>query len=146
MNAEGKAVPDPNVGSRKRVVELYSKLTEFLDQPRPGLRDAGAHRWATSLYRQLVELHETVSRTKRTVDERETLTKLALVNAIYFKGDWTHRFDKGKTARAPFFGVRRSGAEIPLMELEDTLLYAEREGPPPDNHPSRRRAGCLRAP
>ena len=80
MNAEGKAVPDHRVGSHKRVVELYSKLTDFLDQPRPGLRDAGAHDWATSLYRQLVELHETVSRAKRTVDERETLTKLALAH------------------------------------------------------------------
>jgi hypothetical protein len=80
MSADGKALPDRNVGSHKRVLQLYSKLTDFLDQPRPGLRDPEAHKWATTLYRQLVELHETVSRTKRTVDERETLTKLALAH------------------------------------------------------------------
>ncbi|MFC1659836.1 serpin family protein [Gemmatimonadota bacterium] len=57
----------------------------------------------------------------------DPLTVMFLINAIYFKGDWTHRFDKDKTAPAPFYGVRQSGADIPLMELSDTLPYAERE-------------------
>ena len=73
-------MPDRTLGSYKRAIELHSKLTDFLDRPRPGVRDPAAHDWATSLYRQLVELHETVSRAKRTVDERETLTKLALAH------------------------------------------------------------------
>jgi serpin B len=58
----------------------------------------------------------------------DPMTVMFLINAIYFKGDWTHRFKKSKTVDAPFFGVRRSGAQIPLMELEDTLGYTEREG------------------
>jgi hypothetical protein len=73
-------MPDRSLGTYKRALELHSQLTEFLDRPRPGVRDPDAHDWATSLYRQLVELHETVSRAKRTVDERETLTKLALAH------------------------------------------------------------------
>jgi serpin B len=72
---------------------------------------------------------QTKGKIKEIVDDPiDATTVMFLINAIYFKGDWTHRFDKGKTARAPFYGVRRSGAEIPLMELDDTLLYAEREG------------------
>lgn len=80
MSVDRKVVPERPVGSHRRALELHNKLTEFLDRPRPGVRDPGAHVWATSLYRQLVELHETVSRAKRTVDERETLTKLALAH------------------------------------------------------------------
>ena len=67
-------------GNPQRVRELHDGLIEFLDRPRPGVRDPEAHRWATSLYRQLVELHETASRTKRTVDEQETRTRLALAH------------------------------------------------------------------
>jgi len=80
MNADGKAVSDRQLGSHRRVLELHSKLTAFLDRPRPGVRDPDAHHWATSLYRQLVELHETVSQTKRAVEKHETLTKLALAH------------------------------------------------------------------
>ena len=80
MSVDGKAVPDHNLGSHRRVRELHSRLTEFLALPRPGVKDPDAHDWATSLYRQLVELHETASRTKRTVEERETLSRLALAH------------------------------------------------------------------
>ncbi len=48
-----------------------------------------------------------------------------LINAIYFKGSWTYRFDKGKTAQAPFSGLSGSSASVPLMELEGELLYDE---------------------
>ena len=118
MNAERKAVPNRDVGSHKRLLEMYGKLTEFLDRPRPGLRDPEAHRWATSLYRQLVELHETVSRTKRTVDERQTLTKLALA----------HPRASRKLER-----VRRD-QEINLCDLRAivnaSMVYAEANQPP----------------
>jgi hypothetical protein len=80
MNADRDAVSESRPGTHRHVLDLHEKLTEFLDRPRPGLRDPEAHRWATALYRQLVELHETVSRTRRTVEERETLTKLALAH------------------------------------------------------------------
>ena len=52
-------------------------------------------------------------------------TVMFLINAVYFKGTWTSQFDKKKTAQAIFTG--RSGAtrSVPLMELTDTLRYAE---------------------
>lgn len=30
------------------------------------------------------------------------MTRLALVNAIYFKGNWMHRFDEANTKEMPF--------------------------------------------
>ncbi len=48
-----------------------------------------------------------------------------LINAIYFKGSWTYRFDKAKTAQAPFHGLDGSSGSVPLMELEGKLAYDE---------------------
>jgi serpin B len=48
-----------------------------------------------------------------------------LINAIYFKGSWTHRFPKDKTQPATFTAHDGSTGTVPLMELDDTLLYAE---------------------
>jgi serine protease inhibitor len=54
-------------------------------------------------------------------------TVMFLINAIYFKGSWTHRFEKGKTAVATFTGKSGATGQVPLMELNDTLLYAENQ-------------------
>jgi len=54
-------------------------------------------------------------------------TVMFLINAIYFKGSWTHRFEKGKTTQATFTGESGATGHVPLMELNDTLLYAENQ-------------------
>ncbi len=54
-------------------------------------------------------------------------TVMFLINAIYFKGSWTHRFDKGKTTQATFTGKSGATGQVPLMQLDDTLLYAENQ-------------------
>ncbi len=54
-------------------------------------------------------------------------TVMFLINAIYFKGDWTHRFPKDKTTQSTFTGLSGASAPVPLMQLDDTLLYAETE-------------------
>jgi len=54
-------------------------------------------------------------------------TVMFLINAIYFKGSWTHRFEKGKTTQATFTGKSGATGQVPLMELNDTLLYAENQ-------------------
>jgi serpin B len=53
------------------------------------------------------------------------LTVMFLINAIYFKGSWTERFDAAKTATAPFHSIDGSLGTIPLMELESDFRYAE---------------------
>ena len=50
-----------------------------------------------------------------------------LINAIYFKGDWTVRFPKSKTAQAPFHSLDGSTGTVPLMEVTDTFAYRETE-------------------
>jgi serine protease inhibitor len=52
-------------------------------------------------------------------------TVMFLINAVYFKGIWTSQFDKKKTVQASFTGRSGDTAPVPLMQLTDTLRYAE---------------------
>ncbi|NMB75710.1 MAG: serpin family protein [Myxococcales bacterium] len=48
-----------------------------------------------------------------------------LINAVYFKGDWTYRFDKSATTPAAFHGTRGE-VEVPMMNLhDDELAYLD---------------------
>ena len=52
-------------------------------------------------------------------------TVMFLINAVYFKGTWTARFDKKKTLKSAFTGWNGTPYFVPLMQLTDTLSYAE---------------------
>lgn len=53
----------------------------------------------------------------------DALTRMVLVNAIYFKGDWAVRFDPAKTEPATFFTVEGDRA-IPLMHRRGSIRHA----------------------
>ena len=57
----------------------------------------------------------------------DPLTVMFLINAVYFKGSWTQRFDGSKTATAPFYSRDGSTGTVPLMEVMESLLYGETE-------------------
>jgi serpin B len=44
-----------------------------------------------------------------------------LINAVYFKGDWRHQFDKGLTRDAPFTLLDGSEVTTPTMSHEDEV-------------------------
>jgi serine protease inhibitor len=48
-----------------------------------------------------------------------------LINAIYFNGSWTTRFDKNKTRTEQFTTVAGTTAPIPMMQRKDTIGVAE---------------------
>ena len=68
-----------------------------------------------------------------------SMTRLLLVNAIYFKGDWLHAFDPKKTEEMPFHppspkgsgetGTLENGSvDVPMMRLNKTrFAYGENE-------------------
>lgn len=47
-------------------------------------------------------------------------TRLVLVNAIYFKGFWTHQFPVSDTYKEPFFNNEQDSVEVDMMHLEVT--------------------------
>ena len=54
-------------------------------------------------------------------------TRLALVNAIYFKASWMYEFAKGRTAPAPFFTADGS-RDVPTMHLNKSLAIQDAPG------------------
>ena len=48
-----------------------------------------------------------------------------LVNAIYFKGEWTLKFDKEKTKEADFTAADGKAAKVQMMENEDEYRYMQ---------------------
>lgn len=48
----------------------------------------------------------------------DAMTRLVLVNAIYFKADWETPFDPNKTTDAPFYLLDGSQVTVPMMSAE----------------------------
>jgi serine protease inhibitor len=53
---------------------------------------------------------------------------LYLINAIYFKGDWTKAFSPKKTEDANFYCLDGSIATVPMMNRKDRIDYYDGEG------------------
>ncbi|XP_061894485.1 leukocyte elastase inhibitor [Entelurus aequoreus] len=50
-------------------------------------------------------------------------TRLALVNAIYFKGKWKHMFNPGNTCEMPFKVNQNVTTKVQMMYLKEKLPY-----------------------
>ncbi|HEW98440.1 MAG: serpin family protein [Candidatus Parabeggiatoa sp. nov. 3] len=55
------------------------------------------------------------------------LTRLALVNAIYFKGDWAYPFTAEKTKSRPFWLNNNDSVEVSMMTQKNYFEYQEIE-------------------
>jgi serpin B len=58
----------------------------------------------------------------------DSLTRLVLVNAIYFKGDWLHPFPETATAESLFYAPPAPPRSVPLMAKTATFPYARMDG------------------
>ncbi len=56
------------------------------------------------------------------------LTRLVLVNAIYFKGSWAKKFDAKLTSETNFHITKGTTARVPMMKQRGTYRFAEVEG------------------
>ncbi len=58
----------------------------------------------------------------------DALTRLAITNAIYFKGNWVTQFDKNDTREDPFWITPDENVTVPLMRLIPNVFnYTETE-------------------
>ncbi|MFN6562278.1 MAG: serpin family protein [Nostoc sp. ChiSLP01] len=61
------------------------------------------------------------------VQQIEPEQVLFLINAIYFKGNWTKEFDKNETAEQPFYITSDRQKQHPMMSQEGDYRYYENE-------------------
>src|SRR5262249_37961967 len=54
----------------------------------------------------------------------DTLTRLVLTNAIYFRGDWAQQFDKAATHDEPFHVSADQTVTVPLMFVKARVGFA----------------------
>ncbi len=57
----------------------------------------------------------------------DDLTRLVLTNAIYFNAAWQYPFQKGATIEKPFTLLNGEQTLVPMMKLNESLLYGEGE-------------------
>ncbi len=57
----------------------------------------------------------------------DSLTRLVLVNAIYFKGSWEHTFAADQTYEAPFHSAGGEAVQVQMMHQKNSFKYAEDE-------------------
>ncbi|UBM57979.1 serpin family protein [Marinilongibacter aquaticus] len=58
------------------------------------------------------------------LDDVEPSSVMFLLNALYFKGDWTQQFDTDKTQKGLFAGSQKT-AQVEMMHIMDDFAYAE---------------------
>lgn len=58
----------------------------------------------------------------------DRLSRAFLMNALYFKGDWTKRFEEADTYTGPFHLRDGTTRDVRFMTKEDTLPYRASEG------------------
>ena len=61
-------------------------------------------------------------------DAINDLTRLVLVNAVYFNAAWASKFAENGTEPAPFTKLDGSVAQVPTMHLDGQLPYAKGDG------------------
>ncbi|MEH2307721.1 serpin family protein [Nostoc sp.] len=61
------------------------------------------------------------------VESIEPNQVLFLINAIYFKGNWSNEFDKSQTAQYPFYITSGKRKQHPMMSQEGDYRYYESE-------------------
>ena len=55
----------------------------------------------------------------------DSLTRMVLVNAIYFKGKWAHEFDKQHTSKADFWTSETEKSQVDMMFIKEKFRYAD---------------------
>ncbi len=58
-------------------------------------------------------------------DAIDVLTRLVLVNSIYFKGNWANQFMKSATEDLPFHLSQKESVIVPMMYQKELLGYGE---------------------
>ncbi|MCP1384262.1 serpin family protein [Runella salmonicolor] len=71
---------------------------------------------------------KTNGKIKKVLDNIEPQMVLFLMNALYFKGDWTTSFDEQKTTDYPFQLAESKTKNVKMMQMKNKISFANRDG------------------
>jgi serpin B len=93
-------------------------LADFVTQAGPVAKEI--NRWVSN---------ETNDRIQDIVDPSalDAMTRMVLVNAIYFKADWMDQFDANDTEKAPFYLLDGSDVQVEMMSNDMYIPYVRGE-------------------
>lgn len=95
------------------IADYYAARAEGLDFGNEEAAKAVINKWVKDATRD---------RIPSIVDKIRPEHVLFLVNAVYFKGEWSARFDAKKTVEAPFY-TASGGVNVPMMQQEGPFQY-----------------------
>lgn len=95
------------------IADYYAARAEGLDFGNEEAAKAVINKWVKDATRD---------RIPSIVDKIRPEHVLFLVNAVYFKGEWSARFDAEKTEEAPFYTAKGS-VNVPMMQQEGHFQY-----------------------
>ena len=101
----------------KRTQDFYQAKVSNLN-----FKDAAA----SSIINNWVK-ENTKGKITKIVETIEPNQVLFLINAIYFKGNWSNEFDKNQTAQYPFYITSGRRKQHPMMSQEGDYRYYESE-------------------
>jgi len=99
----------------KRVESSYAAEIEGLDFSSPNA-PRQINSWASK---------ETQGKIPKVLDRIDPAEVLLLLNAVYFKGQWTHKFDKAKTQPRDFTLANGTTKQVPRMMQSGRFEYFE---------------------
>lgn len=100
---------------------FYDVVTEYFDAEARSL-DFGNPQSAATINEWISDA--TNGRIEKGIDAITDADMMFLINAIYFNGDWTERFDKSRTHRAPFTRENGSTVQVDMMTGKIPLRLA----------------------
>lgn len=99
----------------------YDARTETVDFLKPEAAADAINAWVKEQTEGLIEKLFQAS-------DFDAQTRLALVNTLYFEGQWQHPFPKDATQDAPFHLEDGTTKTVPMMRLSERLPYLKGEG------------------
>ncbi len=70
---------------------------------------------------------KTKGKIDKIINQVDPLDVMYLLNAIYFNGEWTYRFDKEKTLNQPFTCEDQTEVQTPMMNIENEFAYYQND-------------------
>lgn len=94
--------------------KYFDATVRQLDFSKPGAKDS-INNWCAKKTDGLID---------NILDNIPGDAVMYLVNAVYFKGIWTKKFDKKNTAERNFLALDKKNVQVPIMYAKDTFACA----------------------